>query len=148
MPRGFARCGCTTHRPRKADRSRPALVPAGTTCSGDSFEQTMAGSPKKQKARVQAARQTVQVARQTRVRTPIPTAKQVRELLRAGRHAKAVDLATTALAAAGLTVAKKLDLLDLRAESFIARGEFDLASADADSMLVLAKRARTAAFRK
>jgi len=108
----------------------------------------MAGSPKKQNARVQAARQTVQVARQTKVRTPIPTAKQVRELVRAGKHAKVIDLATTALAAAGLTVAKKLDLLDIRAESFIARGEFDLASADADSMLVLAKRARNAAFRE
>ena len=101
----------------------------------------MAGSPKKQKPRVQASRQT-------QVRTPIPTAKQLRELIRVGQHAKAIDLATAALAAAGLTVAKKVDLLDLRAESFIARGEFDLASADVDSMLVLAKRARNAAFRE
>ena len=101
----------------------------------------MAGLQKKQKPRVQASRQT-------QARTPIPTAKQLSELIRVGQHAKAIDLATTALAAAGLTVAKKLDLLDLRAESFIARGEFDLASADVDSMLVLAKRARNAAFRE
>src|ERR1700682_3645603 len=126
----------------QSHRSRPALVLAKNAHSGTKeFEQFMAGLQKKQKPRVQASRQT-------QARTPIPTAKQLSELIRVGQHAKAIDLATTALAAAGLTVAKKLDLLDLRAESFIARGEFDLASADVDAMLVLAKRARNAAFRE
>jgi len=72
----------------------------------------MAGLQAKQKARVQTARQT-------QVSTPIAT-EQVSGLARAGKHAKAIELATTALAAAGLTVARKLDLLDLRAESLLA----------------------------
>src|ERR1700687_1257547 len=126
----------------QSHRSRPARVLAKNAHSGTKeFEQFMAGLQKKQKPRVQASRQT-------QATTPIPTAKQLSELIRAGQHAKAIDLATTALVAAGLTFAKKPDLLDLRAESFIARGEFDLASADVDSMLVLAKRARKAAFRE
>ena len=100
----------------------------------------MAGLQAKQRARVQAARQT-------QVSTSLATTEQVSGLARAGKHAKAIELATTALAAAGLTVARKLDLLDLRAESFIALGELDRAASDADAMLVLAKRARNAAFR-
>jgi tetratricopeptide (TPR) repeat protein len=76
-----------------------------------------------------------------------PTAEQVSDLAWAGQHAQAIELATTALAMTGLSVASRLDLLDLRAESFIAQGDLDPAKTDADAMLDLADRARTAAFK-
>jgi GAF domain-containing protein len=100
----------------------------------------MAGLQKKQK------RAWVPVAPRTRVSAPGPTAKEVGGLVRAGKHAKAIERATKALAAAGLTVAQKLDLLDIRAASYTAQGELGRAAADADAMLVMAKRARKAAF--
>jgi GAF domain-containing protein/CheY-like chemotaxis protein len=106
----------------------------------EEFEPFMAGLQKKQK------KARVPVARQTRVSASPATAKEVGGLARAGKHAKAIELASKALAAAGLTVAKRLDLLDIRAASFIARGELDRAAADADAMLVLAKRAKKAAY--
>ena len=68
------------------------------------------------------------------------------DLAWAGQHAKAIELATTALAAPRLSVADRLDLLDLRAESFVAQGDLDRAGADAAAMLGLAKTAKTAAF--
>ena len=46
-----------------------------------------------------------------------------------------------------MSVATRLDLLDLRAESYIAQGDLARAAADAKAMLVLADRARTAAFK-
>src|SRR5258705_7298743 len=99
----------------------------------------MADSRKNPKARLHAPRKIQKSA-------PVTMAKEVGVLARAGKHAKAIQLATKALASAGLTVAKRLDLLDLRAKSFIARVELDRAAADADAMLVLAKRAKKAAF--
>ena len=51
-------------------------------------------------------------------------------------------MATAALAKTGLTVGSRLDLLDLRAESFIAHGDSGAAAADAKAMLELARRAR------
>jgi len=65
----------------------------------------------------------------------------------AGQHAQAIELATAALAAAGLRVGSRLDLLDLRAESSIAQGDLERAGADADAMLGLADHARTATFK-
>ena len=41
----------------------------------------------------------------------------------------------------------RLDLLDLRAESFIAQGDLERAAADADAMLDLAERSKNAAFK-
>ena len=89
----------------------------------------------------------VQHAAQPRAGKPAPTAEQVSDLAWAGQHAQAVELATAALATTGLSVGCRLDLLDLRAEGFIAQGDLDSAKTDADRMLDLADRARTAAFK-
>ena len=59
-----------------------------------------------------------------------------------GRHEDAIALATTALAGAHVALADRLDLLDLRAESFIALGDLAAARADADAMLDIARRAK------
>ncbi|HEX8012789.1 MAG TPA: GAF domain-containing protein [Casimicrobiaceae bacterium] len=74
-----------------------------------------------------------------------PTAERVGELAWAGQHAQAIELATEALATTGLSVGIRLDLLDLRAESFIARGDLDRARGDAAAMLGLSDIAKTAA---
>jgi hypothetical protein len=55
----------------------------------------------------------------------VPTAERVKDLAWAGLHDRAIELATTALAAPGLSVGTQLDLLDLRAESFIAQGDVE-----------------------
>ncbi len=89
--------------------------------------------------------------RRTEARTapgaPPPAAAQIADLAWAGQHAKAIELATSALAAARLPVARKLDLLDLRSESHIAQGELDRASADAAAMRELARASGKAALR-
>jgi tetratricopeptide (TPR) repeat protein len=73
------------------------------------------------------------------------TTERVGDLAWAGQHAQAIELATAALAAPGLSAGARLDLLDLRGESFIAQGDLDRAAADADAMQAIANRARTAA---
>ncbi|HUG33263.1 MAG TPA: hypothetical protein VMJ90_00735, partial [Anaerolineales bacterium] len=69
--------------------------------------------------------------------------EQVRQLAWTGHHAKAIDLAAQALSDAGRvgsrTAPTKMDLLDLRAESYIAQGKLDLAAKDASAMMKLAK---------
>ena len=72
--------------------------------------------------------------------------QQVGDLAWAGQHAKAIEVATASLAKSGLTVASQIDLLDLRAESFIAQGDLEQAGADAKEMLNIARRARKPAF--
>jgi len=67
------------------------------------------------------------------------TISQVRELAWTGQHASAIDLATQTLSTPKLKPAKQMDLLDLRAESYIAQGKLDLASKDAKAMGKLAK---------
>ena len=62
-------------------------------------------------------------------------------------HAQAIEQATAALATTGSNVEIRLDLLDLRAESFIAQGDLERAGADASMMLDLADRAKTPAFK-
>ncbi len=64
---------------------------------------------------------------------------RVRELAWTGQHAPAIDLATQALSAPKLKPAEQMDLLDLRAESYIAQGKLDLASKDAKAMMKIAK---------
>src|SRR5438477_6843790 len=86
-------------------------------------------------------------ATQPRAARPASTAERVSDLAWAGQHAQAIELATAALAATGLSVGSRLDLLDLRAESFIAQGDVVRAGADATEMVDLAERARTAAFK-
>ncbi len=78
---------------------------------------------------------------------PLAATERVGDLARAGQHAQAIELATAELAAPGASVAKRLDLLDLRAESQIAQGDLCRARADAVAMLDLARRVRTAASR-
>ncbi len=76
---------------------------------------------------------------------PAPVTERVRDLAWAGQHAQAIEIATAALAVPGLGIGIRLDLFDLRAESFIAQGNLELASADAQTMLELADCAKTAA---
>ncbi len=73
-------------------------------------------------------------------------AAQVRDLAWSGQHAAAIALSTTALAAASRGVSDRLDLLDLRAESFIATGDLARAGDDAATMRELARRARKPAY--
>ncbi|MEP7057038.1 MAG: GAF domain-containing protein, partial [Caldimonas sp.] len=79
-------------------------------------------------------------------RTAERVTEQIADLAWAGQHAQAVELATVALAADAIGVAHRLDLLDLRAESFIAQGEPARAAADAAAMFTLARRERNAGF--
>src|SRR5437588_9109222 len=104
------------------------------------FEQLMADSPKKKNSR---GPRTARL----HAAEPAPLAERVGDLAWAGQHAQAIELATTALATAGLSAGTRLDLLDLRAESFIAQGDSEQASADADAMIELAEHARTAALK-
>jgi hypothetical protein len=73
-------------------------------------------------------------------------AKRVSDLVWAGQHAQAIKLVTEALAEPGLSVGAKLDLPGSRAESFIAHGELEHASANAQAMLDLAE-CKTPAFK-
>ncbi len=67
---------------------------------------------------------------------------QVADLARTGQHAQAIESASAALAAPRLETAVRVDILDLRAESFVAQGELDRARADAAAMLKLATAAK------
>ena len=69
---------------------------------------------------------------------PVSMRVRAADLARAGRHAAAIDLATTALSQTGLSPAAQIDLLDLRAESRVAIGRFDAAHDDALVMQSLA----------
>ena len=69
--------------------------------------------------------------------------RQVADLAWAGQHARAVEVATAALADAALSSAQKLDLLDLRSESYVALGDLDRAAADAAAMRKLASVSRS-----
>src|SRR5262245_29873023 len=66
--------------------------------------------------------------------------EQVRALAWAGQHAQAIELASHVLGRGGqLSAPMMMDLLDLRAESYIAQGKLDLALKDAKLMKKLAK---------
>ena len=87
-------------------------------------------------------------------RTPAPRAaksispaERIRDLAWAGQHDRAIELATTALTVQDLSNGTRLDLFDLRAESFVAQGDLVRAAADATAMLDLAERAKSAAFK-
>ena len=76
-----------------------------------------------------------------------PTLAAIAEQAWLGRHAQAIALATDALAAARLGPARRLALLDLRADSLVADGRFVDAAADAAQMRALAQaRPRQAAL--
>jgi PAS domain S-box-containing protein len=63
---------------------------------------------------------------------------RIRDLAWAGKHSQAIELATNLLDAKKNTPGVQMDLLDLRAESYIAQGKFELASNDANMMIKLA----------
>ncbi len=68
------------------------------------------------------------------------TIDRVRELAWTGQHAQAIELASQELSKADYQSApRQMDLLDLRAESYIAQGKLDLAAEDAKAMMKLAK---------
>ena len=71
------------------------------------------------------------------------TIARVRELAWSGQHAQAIDLATQALSRPEIKPAEQMDLLDLRAESYIAQGKLDLAAKDAAVMVKIAKAEKT-----
>ena len=71
----------------------------------------------------------------------VDTAQQIADLAWTGQHGKAIDLATAALAAPRLPVARRIELLDLRSESLGAQGDFARAHDDAQEMLGLARSA-------
>jgi signal transduction histidine kinase/CheY-like chemotaxis protein/tetratricopeptide (TPR) repeat protein len=66
----------------------------------------------------------------------------VADLARTGRHADAVQAATTALAAPGLSAAEQHALLDERLHSLVALCELPRALADAQAQLTLAEQMR------
>jgi GAF domain-containing protein/DNA-binding response OmpR family regulator/tetratricopeptide (TPR) repeat protein len=105
----------------------------------EDFEQLMPGSEKKKKT---AGRPAARAA----ANATSSTIQQIAELAWAGQHARAIDLAARALAATRLSAAGQLDILDLRAESFIALGDVDRAGADADAMLAAARRGKNPAL--
>ncbi|MEO8305832.1 MAG: GAF domain-containing protein [Betaproteobacteria bacterium] len=61
-----------------------------------------------------------------------------RDLAWTGQHELAIERCTHALTLPGLAPADQLRLLDLRAESFVAHGNLDLAASDVDTMVELA----------
>jgi hypothetical protein len=63
-----------------------------------------------------------------------PGIDEVASLAWTGRHEQALERAGTLLASKRLTLAARVELLDLRAESRIALGHFDAAHADALAM--------------
>ena len=79
-------------------------------------------------------------------RASAPTVEHVARLAWAGQHTQAIESASAALEEASLGVGLQVDLLDLRAESFIALGDLARAGADTAAMRALARRERSVAF--
>jgi GAF domain-containing protein/CheY-like chemotaxis protein/tetratricopeptide (TPR) repeat protein len=72
---------------------------------------------------------------------------RIRDLAWVGQHGDAIALCTQALGEGGKTLpaAAQMDLLDLRAESLTAQVQLERAAEDADAMLELATREKSAA---
>jgi len=68
-----------------------------------------------------------------------PIISRVRELAWEGKHEQAIKLATEALNASGLKPGQHMDLLDLRAESYLALLNIEAAEKDVSQMERLAK---------
>src|SRR5256885_4180924 len=109
----------------------------------ETFEPLMPDSGEMRKPR----RKRAQRSAPPRAGKPAPTAERVRDLAWAGQHAQAIELATAALLATGLSVRSRLDLLDLRAESNIALGKLDLSAEDAAAMIELGRREKSHALK-
>src|SRR5438034_6756780 len=139
---GARRCGESPQRNKDFEQSMPRSHSANESRANESHGGS-AGKKKLQRPSAGRKKSRVSPAAETRARAAVPTAGQVGDLAWAGQHAQAIELATTALSTPGLSVGSRLDLLDLRAESFIAQGDLARAGADAEEMLDLADRART-----
>jgi GAF domain-containing protein/CheY-like chemotaxis protein/tetratricopeptide (TPR) repeat protein len=70
--------------------------------------------------------------------SPSRVVEEVREAAWAGQHARAIEIASGALAGAGLDPDARLALLDLRSESLLAQGELARAREDAEAMRAVA----------
>ena len=70
--------------------------------------------------------------------TVLDSIRQVRELALAGLHMEAIEACNQGLAMQPVPIARRIALLDLRAESLIAQGQFTDAASDGDAMLALA----------
>jgi len=68
---------------------------------------------------------------------------EVDSLTWTGQPLAAIERATALLEAGGLAAAEQAELLDLRAENWVARGELQHARADAEALQALARRERT-----
>jgi tetratricopeptide (TPR) repeat protein len=74
----------------------------------------------------------------------VETIEQVRQLAWTGQHAKTIELATQELRRDSIygVPTVMMDLLDLRAESYIAIGKLDLAAKDANAMVKISQRSK------
>ncbi len=91
-------------------------------------------------------KKTVRPVKRAASKAPPAVSQRVADLAWTGQHGTAIELAASSLAKSDLTIPERIDLLDLRAESHIAQGDFDAADADATAMLELARRARKPAL--
>jgi tetratricopeptide (TPR) repeat protein len=98
-------------------------------------------------ARKPAAKRTPNLAAGRPRTDPVST---IRELAWTGQHAKAIELCTQTLAAKGMgdpsNAAARMDLLDLRTESYIALGQLEHAARDATEMVQMAGRGQSPAL--
>jgi hypothetical protein len=72
---------------------------------------------------------------------------RVRELAWTGRHDKVIELATQELSRSRLRRDIEIDLLDLRAESYLVQLKYDMAEKDVQQMERLAKTANRPALK-
>ncbi len=95
-------------------------------------------------SRVLRSKQTARASKAAARKNSTSTAarallQQARDAAWNGKHARAIELCTQLLVQSNLDIAAQLDALDVRAESFIAQGQLDLAAQDAKRMVKLAK---------
>ena len=76
----------------------------------------------------------------------VASTQQIFDLAWAGQHAKAIELASAALDADPLATAARVELFNLRAESYLAQGDLERAEGDAVAMLRLATASKAAAL--
>src|SRR5688572_13106108 len=72
---------------------------------------------------------------------------RVRDLAWTGQHAQAIELASQTLVYSKIKPTEQMDLLDLRAESYIAQGALALAAKDAAAMVKLANAGKKPVFK-
>ena len=75
------------------------------------------------------------------------TIETIRQLAWTGQHKLAIDSATQALSALKIKPAEQMSLLDLRAESYIALGNLDLAMKDAKAMMKIGSKLQVAGLK-